>query len=57
MRDAMPAKISDFTGNMQTLVERGEVQIGVQWEGECYRNYFYRNKLYIKYIGWIERAL
>ena len=36
MRDAMPAKISDFTGNMQTLVERGEVQIGVQWEGECY---------------------
>ena len=28
----MPAKISDFTGNMQTLVERGEVQIGVQWK-------------------------
>ena len=32
----MPMKISDFTGNMQTLVERGEVHLGVQWEGEVY---------------------
>ena len=36
MRRAMPMKISDFTGNMQTLVERGEVHCGVQWEGEVY---------------------
>ncbi|MCP4380153.1 MAG: ABC transporter substrate-binding protein [Hyphomicrobiales bacterium] len=36
MRTAMPMKISDFTGNMQTLIERGEVVIGVQWEGEVY---------------------
>ena len=36
MRRAMPMKISDFTGNMQTLVERGEVHLGVQWEGEVY---------------------
>ena len=36
MKAAMPSKISDFTGNMQTLVERGEVQIGVQWEGEVF---------------------
>lgn len=36
MRTAMPLKISDFTGNMQTLIERGEVNIGVQWEGEIY---------------------
>lgn len=36
MRAAMPMKISDFTGNMQTLVERGEVVMGVQWEGEIF---------------------
>ncbi len=36
MRRAMPMKISDFTGNMQTLIERGEVTIGVQVDGEVY---------------------
>ena len=36
MRDAAPMKISDFTGNMQTLLERGEVEIGVQVDGEVY---------------------
>ena len=36
MRRAMPMKISDFTGNMQTLLERGEVTIGVQVDGEVY---------------------
>ncbi len=36
MRDAMPMKISDFTGNMQTLLARGEVDIGVQVDGEVY---------------------
>jgi putative spermidine/putrescine transport system substrate-binding protein len=36
MRDAMPMKISDFTGNMQTLLARGEIDIGVQVDGEVY---------------------
>jgi len=36
MRDAMPMKLSDFTGNMQTLLERGEVAIGVQHDAEIY---------------------
>lgn len=36
MKDAMPMKISDFTGNMQALVERGEVEIAVQNDGEVY---------------------
>ena len=36
MRSAMPMKISDFTGNMQTLVERGEVEMAVQWQGEAF---------------------
>jgi len=35
MRNAMPMKISDFTGNMATLVERGEVQIAVQSDAEA----------------------
>ena len=36
MRRAAPMKISDFTGNMQALVERGEVEIAVQNDGEVY---------------------
>lgn len=36
MRAAAPMKISDFTGNMQALVERGEVEIAVQNDGEVY---------------------
>jgi putative spermidine/putrescine transport system substrate-binding protein len=36
MQRAMPMKISDFTGNMQTLLERGEVVISVQHDGEPY---------------------
>lgn len=36
MRQAVPMKISDFTGNMQALVERGEVEIAVQNDGEVY---------------------
>lgn len=35
MRAAMPMKISDFTGNMATLVERGEVNIAVQSDAEA----------------------
>lgn len=37
MRKAMPMKISDFTGNMQTLLERGEVQLAVQHDAEVYQ--------------------
>ncbi len=36
MKRAMPMKISDFTGNMQTLIERGEIDICVQHDGEPY---------------------
>jgi putative spermidine/putrescine transport system substrate-binding protein len=36
MQRAMPMKISDFTGNMQTLIERGEAVIVVQHDGEPY---------------------
>jgi putative spermidine/putrescine transport system substrate-binding protein len=36
MRTAMPMKISDFTGNMLTLIERGEVDICVQHDGEMF---------------------
>ena len=34
--EAMPMKISDFTGNMQTLLERGEVVLCVQTDFEVY---------------------
>ncbi len=34
MRDLMPAKISDFTGNMQTLMDRGEVIVAVLDDAE-----------------------
>jgi len=37
MRDAMPMKLSDFTGNMQTLLERGEASIVVQHDAEIYQ--------------------
>ena len=36
MKRASPLKISDFTGNMQALLERGEVAIAVQDDGEAY---------------------
>lgn len=36
MKKAMPMKISDFTGNMTTLVERGEVDIAVQNDAEAW---------------------
>ena len=34
MQRAMPMKISDFTGNMQTLIERGEAVLVLQEDGE-----------------------
>jgi putative spermidine/putrescine transport system substrate-binding protein len=36
MQRGMPMKISDFTGNMQTLLERGEVVICVQDDAQSY---------------------
>jgi putative spermidine/putrescine transport system substrate-binding protein len=36
MRRLFPVKLSDFTGNMQTLLSRGEVDIAVMNEGEAY---------------------
>lgn len=36
MEQAMPMKVSDFTGNMMTLLERGEVDIAVMHDGEVY---------------------
>ena len=36
MKELVPVKIVDFTGNMQQMIERGEISIGVQWEGEVY---------------------
>jgi hypothetical protein len=36
MEDAMPMLISDFTGDMQALLERGEVHIAVQHDGETF---------------------
>src|SRR5215212_9223642 len=36
MRNAMPLKIGDFTSHMQTLLERGEVDICVEHDGEVF---------------------
>jgi putative spermidine/putrescine transport system substrate-binding protein len=36
MKELVPIKTSDFTGNMQALLERGEVQACVQWDGEMW---------------------
>jgi putative spermidine/putrescine transport system substrate-binding protein len=36
MKQLVPIKTSDFTGNMQALLERGEVQACVQWDGEMW---------------------
>ena len=36
MKKLVPVKTSDFTGNMQALLERGEIQACVQWDGEMW---------------------
>jgi putative spermidine/putrescine transport system substrate-binding protein len=36
MRNAMPLKIGDLTSHMQTLLERGEVDLCVQHDGEVF---------------------
>ena len=53
MRKVMPAKISDFTGNMQTLLERGEVNICVQHDGEVYSQI--ARGLPVDWLYWEER--
>jgi len=53
MRNAMPMKISDFTGNMQTLLERGEVEICVQHDGEVYSQV--DRDIPVDFLFWEER--
>lgn len=53
MERAMPMKVSDFTGNMQTLMERGEVILGVQHDGEPYSQM--DKGLPIGWMYWTER--
>jgi putative spermidine/putrescine transport system substrate-binding protein len=37
MRQITPIKLTDFTGSMQALLERGEVEICLQHDGEIYQ--------------------
>jgi putative spermidine/putrescine transport system substrate-binding protein len=53
VRDAMPMKISDFTGNMQALLERGEVVICVQHDGEPYSQM--DRGIPVDWMYWTER--
>jgi putative spermidine/putrescine transport system substrate-binding protein len=53
MRSAMPVKISDFTGNMQTLLERGEVDICVQHDGEVFSQV--DRDIPVDFLYWEER--
>lgn len=53
MKKVMPAKISDFTGNMQTLIERGEVDICVQHDGEPFSQI--DKGVPLDFLYWTER--
>ncbi|MFT4040350.1 MAG: hypothetical protein QM692_19375 [Thermomicrobiales bacterium] len=53
MKSAMPVKISDFTGNMQTLLERGEVDICVQHDGEVLAQI--AKGIPVEWLYWEER--
>jgi putative spermidine/putrescine transport system substrate-binding protein len=53
MKSAMPMKISDFTGNMQTLLERGEVDICVQHDGEVFSQM--AKGIPVDWLYWEER--
>jgi putative spermidine/putrescine transport system substrate-binding protein len=53
MKSAMPMKISDFTGNMQTLLERGEVDICVQHDGEVFSQM--AKGIPVNWLYWQER--
>jgi putative spermidine/putrescine transport system substrate-binding protein len=54
MQRAMPMKISDFTGNMQTLIERGEAVIVVQHDGEPYAQI--DKGIPLGWMSWTERS-
>jgi len=53
MERAMPMKVSDFTGNMMTLLERGEVDIAVMHDGEVYAGM--DKGLPLGFMYWAER--
>ena len=53
MRNAMPLKIGDFTSHMQTLLERGEVDICVQHDGEVFSQM--NRGIPVDFFYWQER--
>ena len=53
MRNAMPLKITDFTSHMQTLLERGEVAICVQHDGEVFAQM--DRAIPVDFLSWQER--
>jgi putative spermidine/putrescine transport system substrate-binding protein len=53
MRNAMPLKITDFTSQMQTLLERGEVDICVQHDGEVFSQM--DRAIPVDFLYWQER--
>jgi putative spermidine/putrescine transport system substrate-binding protein len=53
MRNAMPVKIADFTSHMQTLLERGEVDICVQHDGEVFAQM--DRAIPVDFLSWQER--
>jgi putative spermidine/putrescine transport system substrate-binding protein len=53
MRNAIPLKIGDFTSHMQTLLERGEVDICVQHDGEVFSQM--DRAIPVDFLSWQER--
>ena len=53
MRNAMPLKLGDFTSHMQTLLERGEVDICVQHDGEVFSQM--DRAIPVDFLSWQER--
>ena len=53
MRNAMPLKIVDFTSQMQTLLDRGAVDICVQHDGEVFSRM--DRGIPVEFLPWLER--
>src|SRR5215213_8071138 len=53
MRNAMPLKIGDLTSHMQTLLERGEVDICVEHDGEVFSQM--DRGIPVDFLYWQER--
>ena len=53
MRNAMPLKIGDFTSHMQTLLQRGEVDICVEHDGEVFSQM--DHGVPVDFLYWQER--